>query len=251
MAIKVIDVSKYQGAIDWAKVKASGVQGAIVRVGYRGYAKAGTLVLDEYFHANMKGAAAAGVPVGVYFFSQAITEAEAREEARFTMNAIKNYRLEYPVYIDTEYSGAALKSGRADKLSKANRTAVVKAFCEEVERNAYFVGIYASTSWFKNQLDMSKLKAYSVWCAHYGVSKAGYDCAMWQYSSSGSVSGISGRCDMNWAYVDFPAVIKAAGLNGWSKATPTVTYKIGPMTAGDAKRVKALADELELECVEV
>lgn len=251
MAIKVIDVSKYQGKIDWKQVKQSGVQGAIIRVGYRGYAKAGTLVLDPYFDANMMGAAAAGIPVGVYFFSQAITEAEAREEAQFTLNAIKKYKLGYPVYIDTEYSGAALKSGRADKLSRTNRTAVVKAFCEEVERHKYFTGIYASTSWFKNQLDMSKLQAYSVWCAHYGVSKAGYPCAMWQYSSGGSVPGISGRCDMNWAYIDFPAVIKSAGLNGWSEPAKMVTYKIGPMSAGDAKRVKALADELKLDCVEV
>lgn len=249
--IKVIDVSKYQGSIDWSKVKKAGVKGAILRVGYRGYGSAGNIAADPTFAANIKGATAAGIPVGVYFFSQAVNAAEARAEAAYTLAAVKGYKLGYPVYIDTEYANST-KTGRADKLTKAQRTAVVKAFCEEVEAAGYFAGIYASTSWFNSMLIDSELDAYTHWVAHYGVLKPTYKgtYAMWQHSSTGKVNGITGNVDMNWAYVDFPAAMEKHGLNGYAEPKLT-TYKIGPMTEGDAKQVKALADKLALRCVEV
>ena len=194
-----IDVSKYQGNIDWGAVAASGINFAIIRVGYRGSAS-GALVQDPYFKKNISGATKAGIKVGLYFFTQAVNEAEAVEEASMAMSLASGYKVTYPIFIDTE----SASSGRANGLSKSARTAVVKAFCQTVRNGGYKAGVYASKSWYANQLNASALNGYCIWVAQYNSSctySGKYD--MWQYSSKGSVSGIKGNVDMNISYTGY------------------------------------------------
>ncbi len=195
-----IDVSKYQRDIDWKKVKETGVEFAIIRVGYRGYGS-GALVEDSYFAKNIKNATKAGLKVGVYIFSQAINTKEAVEEASMCIDAVKGYKLAYPIFFDTEYS-TSRKTGRADHLTKSQRTKIAKAFCETVENAGYQAGIYASASWFTGQLNYSDISKYDIWVAHYGVDKPKFDhhYDIWQYTGSGTCAGVPGAVDMNIGY---------------------------------------------------
>ena len=193
-----IDVSYAQGVIDWNKVANAGIKFAIIRAAFRGYGT-GRIVADEWFERNIKGATAAGIKVGVYFFSQAINETEGAEEADYIINQIKHYKVTLPVVIDTEYVSDS--RARGNSISKTTRTAAVKAFCERSLQRGYTPMIYASTSWLNNQLDMSKLSSYKVWVAQYynRVTYTGkYQC--WQYTSSGHVDGINTKVDMNYWY---------------------------------------------------
>lgn len=192
-----IDVSKWNGEIDWDKTKSAGVEFAIVRAGYRGSAT-GTLVEDPYFHANMKGAAASGVPTGVYFFTQAVNEVEAVEEASAVLELVEKYELDYPIYIDTEGAGG---NGRADGLDAETRTLVCEAFCRTIENAGYTAGVYASRNWLNNNLEMDRLDQYMVWLAEYRSVPLyqGY-YQMWQYTSKGQVDGIQGNVDINISY---------------------------------------------------
>ncbi|MCD8249920.1 MAG: hypothetical protein LUC60_08755 [Lachnospiraceae bacterium] len=194
-----IDVSKYQGSIDWAAVASSGISFAIIRAGYRG-SSTGALIEDPYFRTNIKGATAAGIKVGVYFFTQAITEAEAVEEASMVLSLVSGYKITYPIFIDTE----SATNGRANGLSTSARTAIVSAFCKTIKNAGYTAGVYASKSWFNNQLNASSLSSYCIWVAQYNSSctySGKYN--LWQYSSKGSVSGISGNVDMNISYLGY------------------------------------------------
>lgn len=195
---KGIDVSKWNGTIDWNAVANAGIDFAIIRVGYRGYS-AGTLVEDPYFKQNIAGATKAGIKVGIYFFTQAITEAEAVEEASMAISLVSGYQLQLPIYFDTEDVEG---NGRADKMSVATRTAITKAFCETVKNAGYMPGVYASTSWYNNQLNAAELANYDIWVAHY-ANVCGYKGRyhMWQYTSSGTVPGIKGKVDLNIRYV--------------------------------------------------
>ncbi len=195
-----IDVSKYQRDIDWKKVKETGVEFAIIRVGYRGYGT-GALVEDSYFAKNIKNATKAGLKVGVYIFSQAINTKEAVEEASMCIDAVKGYKLAYPIFFDTEYS-TSRKTGRADHLTKSQRTKIAKAFCETVENAGYQAGIYASASWFTGQLNYSDISKYDIWVAHYGVDKPKFNhhYDIWQYTGSGTCAGVPGAVDMNIGY---------------------------------------------------
>ena len=214
----VIDVSTWQGDINWAKVKGN-CDGAIIRAGYRGYGSKGTLATDARFKKNIKDATAQGIPVGVYFLSQALNEAEAREEAEYVLDLIKDYKITYPVYIDIEY-GEANAKGRADKLNKTVRTTNAIAFLETIKKAGYIPGVYSSTSWFRDNLEDSRLTAYSHWVAHY-AAKCGYTGKydMWQYSDSGTIPGISGNVDKNFCYRNF------AGAASSSAATKPTTSK--------------------------
>ena len=197
-----IDVSKYQGNIDWKAVKNAGIEFAIIRVGYRGYGT-GVLVEDPYFRQNIRGATAAGIKVGVYVFSQAITTQEAVEEASMCIEAVKGYNLAYPIFFDTEYS-TSNRTGRADGLSKSHRTTIAKAFCETVRNAGYKAGIYASKSWFYNQLDYSQISSYHIWVAHYAsATDFAYRYDIWQYTGSGTCAGIGGAVDMNIGYTAY------------------------------------------------
>lgn len=193
-----IDVSKHNGTIDWAAVKNSGISYVIIRCGYRG-STTGALIEDPKFKSNIKGAQAAGLKVGIYFFTQAINEAEAVEEASMVLQLIKPYAISYPVYLDVESSG-----GRADGISKDTRTAVCKAFCATIANSGYTSGIYANKTWLNEKLSPSALGGHKIWLAQYAAAPT-YNGPyhMWQYSSKGSVSGISGRVDMNLSYLGY------------------------------------------------
>ena len=192
-----IDVSKYQKDIDWDRVKNAGIEYAIIRAGYRG-SKTGAIVVDPYYEKNMKEARTSGVKTGVYFFTQATNEVEAVEEASAVISLIKNYKLDYPVYIDTEGAGG---HGRADGLDKETRTLVCEAFCRTVENAGYEAGVYASRNWYNNNLDVSRIEGFDIWLAEYRNTPLyqGY-YNMWQYSSKGSVDGIEGNVDLDISY---------------------------------------------------
>lgn len=194
-----IDVSRHNGTINWTAVKASGVDYVIIRCGYRG-SSTGALIQDQNFVTNIKGATAAGLKVGIYVFSQAVNEVEAVKEASLAVSCAKGYNLTYPIFIDTESSG-----GRADKIDKATRTAVVNAFCQTVVNSGYKAGIYASKTWFEDKLNMSNISgSYKIWLAQYAAAptyKGRYD--MWQYSSKGKISGINGNVDLNLSYMGY------------------------------------------------
>ncbi len=193
-----IDVSRHNGTIDWNAVKASGVDYVIIRCGYRG-SSTGALIEDQNFKTNIKGATAAGLKVGVYVFSQAVDEVEAVKEASLAVSLVKGYNLTYPIFIDTEESG-----GRADKIDKATRTAVVNAFCQTVASAGYQPGIYASKTWFEDKLNMSGVSSCRIWLAQYSAEptySGKYD--LWQYSSKGKISGIKTDVDLNYSYTGY------------------------------------------------
>lgn len=193
-----IDVSKWNGTIDWAAVKNSGISYVIIRCGYRGSSE-GTLIEDPKFKTNIEGAAKAGLKVGVYFFTQAVDDVEAVEEASMVLELVKNYKISYPIFLDVEPSG-----GRADKIDKATRTAVCKAFCETIKKAGYTAGIYANKTWLNEKIDASALGSHKIWLAQYAATptySGRYD--LWQYSSTGRVSGISGDVDLNVSYLGY------------------------------------------------
>lgn len=253
----VLDVSKHQGTIDWKKIANSEVKGVILRAAYRGYGTAGTLKVDEKFNEYIVEVIKYGIPYGVYVFSQAVNATEAIEEADIALNLVKKQSVQplFPIFIDTEY-GNALHTGRADKLPKATRTTVVRNFCKRVEDAGYYAGIYASTSWFANQLFDSNLKEFTHWVAHY-ANKCGYtgNHDMWQYTSSYKIDGIKRTVDANWCYKDFPSIIKKVGLNGYKVDQPVTLSTVSTSKAVSehtADKFKALARELDinLEIVE-
>lgn len=195
---KGIDVSKYQGTIDWSKVAADGVEFAMIRVGYRGYGS-GAIVPDDSFTANIDGATKAGLKVGVYFFSQAISEKEAEEEADFILNAIKGYKIDYPIVFDTE--DVPNEVARTEELSPEELTKITLAFCNKIQKAGYTPVIYAGLRWFAMSLDMSKLNDFEKWYAYYDTNfYFPYEISMWQYTESGSVNGINGKVDMNISF---------------------------------------------------
>ena len=205
---KGIDVSAWNPDIDWEKVKYnSDVDFAILRTAFRGYT-AGGIFMDSTFLYNIAKTKVYNIDIGLYFFSQAINEREAIEEANYVLNLIKKYNIDvkYPIVIDTEYSGSTTNGvndydGRADRLSREERTNVCKAFCNTINNAGYCGMIYANRDWFYNNLDMNQLSQYDIWLAHYTTKtdfKYNYD--MWQYTSKGSVPGISGYVDMNICY---------------------------------------------------
>jgi GH25 family lysozyme M1 (1,4-beta-N-acetylmuramidase) len=193
-----IDVSKWNGDIDWDVVKAEGVDFAIIRCGYRG-SSSGWLIEDPYFYKNLQGAKKAGVKVGIYFFTQATNAVEAVEEASAALALIGDIDIDYPIFIDTEGAGG---NGRADNLDVDTRTTVVNAFCKTIQDSGLEAGIYASRNWYLNNLNTDELGGYNIWLAEYRQTplyEGKYD--MWQYTSSGSVSGIEGRVDLNVSYL--------------------------------------------------
>lgn len=190
-----IDVSSHQGIIDWNKVKADGVDFAIIRAGYRGYT-VGNLVADPNFGMNIRNALAAGIEVGVYVFSQAITEAEALEEADFVLDAIRGYNVTLPVVFDWEIVNS--ENARTRGLSTAQLMACTKAFCRRVQRAGYAPMVYFNADWGYLNFDLSQITQYDFWLAQYKEQPDFYyNFKYWQYTSKGSVNGISGNVDLD------------------------------------------------------
>ena len=208
-----IDVSKHNGVINWKKVKAAGVDFAIIRVGYRGYGGSGSLNKDVKFDDNMQGAIDAGLQVGVYFYSQAITTTEAREEADYALKYAKKYKFSLPIFYDYEF--ADVSTGRLDKawkngkLNKSKMTANAIAFCETVKEAGYDAMVYANKSFLTSCVSHKSITdaGYKIWLAHYTTyTKFDGDFTIWQYSSKGRISGCndgnSGYVDSNFMYGD-------------------------------------------------
>lgn len=200
MKILGIDVSEHQGSIDWQKVKAGGIKYAILRVGYGDDSKSQD---DKYFIRNANECTRLGIPFGVYIYSYAVTMEQVHSEARHTLRLIKGYKLSYPVYYDLEDSIQSSLS--PDTLAK-----FADAYCKDIEAQGYLAGVYANLYWWNNKLTSSIFDNYEKWVAQYKSgdrSDYGKEHGMWQYTSSGRVSGIIGNTDMNYCYKDYPRMI--------------------------------------------
>ena len=201
-----IDVSVWQGKINWSQVAQTGVSYAIIRAGYGKLASQ----KDKYFDTNMANATAAGIKCGVYWYSYATSAADAKLEAEACYQVIKNYKLAYPVYFNVEDPSIA-------ELSNSEITAIVKAFCSTLEAKGYYVGVTSYTNFLNTKIDASVLSSYDVWVAHYGVNRPTYrgSFGMWRYTNSASVNGVNGSVDRNYAYYDYPSIMSSAHLNGY------------------------------------
>lgn len=190
-----VDVSDLQGKIDWERVSEDGIDFAMIRLGRRGYTE-GNIYLDNYYYENVSGVQSEGMPFGVYFFSQAITEDEAIEEANFVIKHLSGSGISYPVVFDHEPVESA--DGRANNLSKNELTHITKAFCQKIEDAGYTPMIYGN-AFDMERLNLNYLKGIDVWYAEYESSQptGQFDFAMWQYSSTANVSGINTQADLS------------------------------------------------------
>lgn len=197
-----IDVSVFQGDIDWDAVKNDGIDFVMLRVGYRGYGQKGIMGKDDKFDSNYEGAKKAGLKVGAYFFSQATNESEAREEAAFVLDAVRDCPLDYPIAYDWEFvdNGEARTNG----MTSEDITVCAKAFCEAIKSAGKVPVIYFNCETGYFNYDLPQVKDYDFWLAeYYDTPSFYYNYKMWQYSKTGSVDGISGDVDMNISIVDF------------------------------------------------
>ena len=201
-SLKGIDVSKYQGEIDWKLVASDGIKFAFIRVGYRGYGSEGKLVVDPAFEANIKGALENDIDVGVYFFTQAITEEEAAAEADFVLENIKPYRVNWPIVWDVEYAGSM--KARTINLDAEKRTDCCIAFCERIAEAGFTPMVYANTKWFVEELDLTRLSEYDKWFAQYWNQPGfPYEYQIWQYTDKAKIKGIEGNTDLDISFVDY------------------------------------------------
>lgn len=197
-ALQGVDISHYQGNIDWQKVKASGISFAMLRIGYRGY-ESGKIIQDTNFIQNMNQALSAGIHVGVYFFSQAITEEEAIEEADFVLQSIDGYKVTYPLVFDLEEISSS--DHRAYNLTKEQRTKIAIAFCKRIESAGYTPMIYGNGSWLTDCYDLNQISDFDIWLAQYANCPTfPYNFKMWQYTNAGYVDGINHVVDIDLCF---------------------------------------------------
>lgn len=204
-----IDVSKWQASINWPAVKKSGkVDFVIMKAGYGNQASQ----KDPRFEENYKGCKDNGIPCGCYWYSYAMSVAEAEREAEACLKAISGKQFEFPIYLDIEES-------KQFKLGRQTVSNMVNAFCKKLEAAGYFVGVYSSKSHFDSYMNDDVKKKYTIWVAHYGVAKTTYSGPydVWQKSDKGKISGINGYVDLDECYRDFPTLIKSIGKNGFKK----------------------------------
>lgn len=214
MALKGIDVSQWQGNIDWQKVKGAGVQFAMLRAGY------GRNNLDTKFHRNAKGAVAVGIPVGLYWFSYALNVEMAKKEAQYAVELAKKYKITWPIAYDLEYDTVSYAAKNGVTITKSLATQMAIAFCEEIKRLGYIPMVYTNLDYLNRYFDRSKLP-YDLWYAQYASAASVADKEIWQYSSKGSMPGIAGNVDMNHGYKDY-------GNGGDSKPDPAPTPSPAP-----------------------
>ncbi|MCM1045508.1 MAG: glycoside hydrolase family 25 protein [Candidatus Gastranaerophilales bacterium] len=196
-----VDISKYQDYVDFVKLKKAGVDFVMIRVGARGYGT-GQLVIDEYFYDNIKRASDAGLEIGLYFFSQAVSVEEAVEEANLVLENIGDYQVDYPIAFDMEY--IPNDSARIDSLNKTDKTTITKAFLDTVQAAGYVAMIYGNKEWLIKEIDMSKLTAYDVWLSQAAdIPDYPYKFAMWQYKTNALIDGISGYANLNISFIDY------------------------------------------------
>lgn len=206
---KGIDVSSWQGLIDWNKVKNSGVSFAMIR---EGYGKSDPKQVDKYFHRNIKRAQEQGINCGVYHYSYAKSVGDAINEAEFCLQNIKDYKLEYPVAFDIE-------DNSMNCLGRRTLTDICKAFCSRIEQSGYYVCIYTNSNWLENYLYKDELlNNYDLWLAHWYADSPKYQCGIWQHSDKGEINGINGKVDLNVSYKNYPRIMKIKGLNGFKSS---------------------------------
>jgi len=226
---KGIDISAWQGAPDFEKVKASGIEFVIIRAGY------GKNNLDKQFMRNITECNRLGIPCGVYWFSYALTIADAQKEAEYCLAAVKAYKLEYPIYFDLEYDTITYAAKRGVTINKALATAMAEAFLAEIEKAGYYAANYSNQDYMSRMFDMTVLGKHDLWYAWYNQT-CNRTTGLWQYSSTGKVDGISGNIDMNYSNKDYPTLIRSLGLNGLkdTATTPSTTvtdYRLAGLEA--------------------
>lgn len=238
---KGIDVSTFQGNLTeekWLEIKESGIEFAILRIGFTGYGKTKSKQIDNQFENNYAMCKKVGIPVGGYWYSCATSEEEAIEEAKYTLKFLEGKKLEYPVYIDTEDNHDIKKYSPESQFSIGKRrlTDVIKAYCSYIESKKYYVGIYASLSWLYNQLDLEKLTLYDKWVAQWApncIYEGSY--GMWQYTNKGKVAGLV--LDMNEGYYNFEKIIKERNLNGFIDEQEEEQEKEEELKIGDKVKI--------------
>jgi len=213
-----IDVSYHQNEINWEELMTSPVEFIMVRCGYRGFTEGG-LIQDEKFEEYAKGANENGLALGVYFFSQAITEDEAIEEADFVINLINDYQISYPVAFDTENVNDPEARTNKAELTQEELSKIADAFCKRIREAGYYPVIYASENWLRRSLDITMLSDYDIWAPQYlDKNDFLYDFTMWQYTDKGSIPGIEEEVDLNISMVDYaqfvPALKEAMATGG-------------------------------------
>lgn len=251
MSIKGLDVSKFQGEVDWERVKAAGYKFAMLRAGY------GFNTVDEQFRRNASECNRIGLPIGAYWFCYATSPSSAVQEADGCVNTISDYRLEYPVCYDIEQATIDYAAGQGVTITPALARQLVQSFCDRIEAKGYYAMFYSNRNFLEQYLGNDLSKRYSLWYARYTDTFDGTDCSMWQYTSQGNVPGISGNVDLDLSYVDFPSVIRSAGLNHLSGTSPApspspspsadyITYVIQPgdTLSGIAARFGTTVSEL-------
>jgi len=195
------DISKYQDYVDFVKLKKAGVDYVMLRVGARGYSS-GQIVIDEYFSDNIKRASDAGLEVGLYFYSQAVTEEEAIEEAEIVLENIQDYDITWPIAFCMEYMDN--DTARVEALSKTEKTAIARAFLEKIREAGYLPMIYGDKEWLIKRIDMSKLTAYDIWLSQEtDIPDYPYKFSMWQYTTSVTINGIAGPASLNISFIDY------------------------------------------------
>lgn len=214
MSIKGLDVSEFQGTVDWEQVKAAGYQFVMLRAGY------GSGIVDKQFHRNASECSRLGIPIGAYWFCYASSPQAALREADACINTISGYQLDYPVCYDIEQASAAYAAGEGVTMTSSLTRQLVQNFCNRLEEKGWYAMFYTNRNFFDTCLDPALTKRYAFWYAWYAGSPDRTNCGIWQYTNEGSVPGVSGNVNLNQAYIDYPAVIRAAGLNHLSDSVP-------------------------------
>lgn len=239
--MKIIDVSKHNGVIDWKKVRASGIEGVIIRAGY------GKSISqkDTMFEKNYSGAAEVGLHIGAYWYSYAVSAAEARQEAAAFLEAVKGKKFDLPLWLDIE-----------DKcqlhLGKSTCTDITATFLTDIENAGYYAGVYSFDSFFSSNLEPWIRSRYAVWAARVEnvLPEFAAEWGIHQYSWKGRVGGIIGEVDMNNCRRDYPTIIRRAGLNGYAKDPKfTVTASISGIDKDKAEKIAKVCSELGMTVI--
>ena len=250
--MKGIDVSSHQGLIDWAKVKAAGVEFAIVRAGYGQY----KTQVDSKAHQNVFGALGAGLHVGAYWFSYATTPEEAKQEAALCAEVLEQFKgkLEFPVYFDYEYDSEIYSKQKGVTPTQALRESLAKAFCEEIEARGWRAGVYTNLDYLRTRWRKEALNAWEIWLADY-TGSPDVSCGMQQTGSTGKINGISGNVDTDTAFTDYPALVREKGWNGfkaeaagWTSDTTNGTDNPVIIASDAHYTVKITGEDIDLVC---
>lgn len=207
MSIQGLDVSEFQGNINWTQVKNAGYRFAMIRAGY------GFSTLDQKFRQNITECNRIGMPAGAYWFCYAISPETAVQEADACINAISPYRIEYPVCYDIEQDSVNYAAQKGVTITPDLAARIVKAFCNRVEERGYFAMYYSNHNFLNTYLPWEMARRYALWYAYYNKKYDGIDCGIWQYSSTGRIPGISGDVDLDISFEDYAAVIREGGFN--------------------------------------